>query len=61
MQYDPWNYTQFNSGKLLLVRESTLDRATREQDKHLLAPWADALARQQLMRKLQTMPAQGEA
>ncbi len=60
-QFNPWNWTHFGSGKLLLVRESTLDKATDSQDKRLLSPWADALARQELMRKLQSMPVQGEA
>lgn len=58
IKFDPLNWTCFSSGKILIVRES---RETRKQEPKLLSPWADALARQAMQRKLLNMPTAGEA
>lgn len=61
MNYDPMVWTQFSSGKVMAVRESIAEKTERVQDKKLLAPWASALAVQQLQRDLLNMRVAGEA
>lgn len=61
MNYDPMVWTQFSSGKVMAVRESIAEKTERVQDKKLLAPWASALAVQQLQRDLLNMCTMGEA
>lgn len=65
MNFDPMVWTHFSSGKLLIVRQSELDKLMERQaatrDLTLLAPWADTLARHEMHRQLNNIEPMGEA
>lgn len=64
--FDPYVWTHFSSGKLMIVRQSHLEGVRDAQEKTrengpLLSPWADALAASTVHMDLLKLQPVGEA